>query len=67
MEKQIIIHLSDLHISTESKPEVARFRLLASYIRRNYPGCPVLITGDVTDSATQPQMLLARKLLDELT
>jgi 3',5'-cyclic AMP phosphodiesterase CpdA len=66
MAYQKIIHLSDLHISTESKPEVSRFRQVAESISKHYSGVPVLITGDITNSATKPQMQLARSCIEEL-
>lgn len=66
MAIQKIIHLSDLHISTKNKPKVSRFRKVASVIGRYYAGVPVLIAGDITDSATQPQMDLARKAIEKL-
>jgi metallophosphoesterase superfamily enzyme len=66
MSYQKISHLSDLHISTESKPEVSRFRQVATAISKYYAGVPVLITGDNTNSATKPQAQLARICIDEL-
>ena len=66
MSYQKIIHLSDLHISTKSKPEVHKFNKLVLAISRYYPGTPVLITGDITDSATKPQMELAREYIKKL-
>ena len=65
MEHQTIVHLSDLHLSKRGKPEATHFKRLTAFIQKKYPGCPVLITGDVTDSATRSQMKLSRKLLGE--
>ena len=66
MAYQKIIHLSDIHIRSESKPEMARFLKAISVIGKYYSGWPVLITGDVTDSATKPQMQRARKCIERL-
>lgn len=66
MAYQKIIHLSDLHLISENRPEVHRFRHLVQVIGKYYAGVPVLMTGDITDSATKPQMLLARKSIEQL-
>ncbi len=60
-----IVHLSDLHIGlrqTERTRTVKIFEKLASA----HPGVPVIITGDLTDSATRTQFTQARKLLEDL-
>lgn len=62
---QKIIHLSDLHVQTRDKEKKIIQRVFRG-IGKNYPGVPVLVTGDVTDSATAPQMKAARRLMDTL-
>lgn len=62
---QTVIHLSDLHISLR-KEESQRAKAIFARIACAFPGIPVLITGDLTDSATKPQFKEARELLDEL-
>jgi 3',5'-cyclic AMP phosphodiesterase CpdA len=62
---QTIIHLSDLHVG--KRPiESRRTRSVFDHIAANYPGKPVVITGDLTDSATRSQFRRARQLLDDL-
>ena len=65
MAKHTIIHLSDLHIGRK-KHEQDRTRVVFNYIAKSHPKIPVLITGDLTDSATKPQFIKTRKLLDKL-
>ncbi len=65
MAGQTIIHISDLHVGlrqTESK----RTRMVFDKITKSYPGVPIIITGDLTDSATKRQFRETRELLDEL-
>ena len=54
-----IIHLSDLHVGKDDDrlPRMVRLR---DFISLNYPEVPVLITGDITDSGTIPQLQKAR-------
>jgi 3',5'-cyclic AMP phosphodiesterase CpdA len=65
MPTRKLIHLSDIHIGREEY-EATRFQRVIASVSKHYQGTPVLITGDLTDSATKHQMLHARKLLDEL-
>ncbi|MCP4599034.1 MAG: hypothetical protein GY847_00580 [Proteobacteria bacterium] len=65
MSKQRIIHLSDLHFRGRKKERDFVDRIIGC-IARHYPKTPVIITGDVTDSATREQMLEARSALDKL-
>ena len=60
-----LIHLSDLHIGG-SGDEIYHFTKIIDAIGQHYKGTPVLITGDITDSATRNQMEIARDLLDAL-
>ena len=60
-----LIHLSDIHIG-RGKIELERAKQIFQKISEIYPGCPVLITGDITDSATRGQFKLTRSLLDGL-
>lgn len=60
-----IIHLSDLHIGLRQK-ETNRTATIFNKIAGSFPGIPVIITGDLTDSATQKQFIKTRKLLDNL-
>jgi len=62
---QTIIHLSDLHIGLR-KAEYERCARLFAYVTNKYPGSPVLITGDLVDSATEKQFRQMRGLLDQL-
>jgi hypothetical protein len=64
--KQTLIHLSDLHIGLR-KLESRRTRTIFERIAHDYPGVPVIITGDLTDSATKKQFREMRGLLDELS
>ena len=65
MAKQTLIHLSDIHIGRSSR-EGPRFARVVQSIARSYAGVPVLITGDLTDSATAGQLAGARGHLDVL-
>jgi 3',5'-cyclic AMP phosphodiesterase CpdA len=65
MAKHRIIHLSDIHIGC-TKNELKHFRRVIGSISKHYAGATVLITGDITDSATKGQMSRARKQLDRL-
>ncbi len=59
-----IIHLSDLHIGPGKEAKRARvaFRAIAA----SHPGVPVLITGDLTNSASKRQFQATRQLLNGL-
>jgi 3',5'-cyclic-AMP phosphodiesterase len=59
------VHISDLHVGLSESEEVRSKRILDS-IARNYAGVPVLITGDLTDSANLHQMQTVKRLLDIL-
>jgi len=65
MARKTIIHLSDLHIGLRQK-ETTHTKKLFKKITEDFPGVPILITGDLTDSATKKQFNETRKLLDEL-
>ncbi|MCD4751388.1 MAG: metallophosphoesterase [Thermoanaerobaculales bacterium] len=62
---QTIIHLSDLHVGRD-KGVFGRVKLIFEEIAAAYPDVPVLITGDLTDSASKPQFRTTRELLDGL-
>ncbi len=65
MAKKTLIHISDLHIGRR-KTESKRIKDVFNKIADTYSGKPILITGDLTDSATIGQFKETRKLLDEL-
>jgi 3',5'-cyclic AMP phosphodiesterase CpdA len=65
MSRKTIIHLSDLHISRRPK-EGSQARKIIKAISLSWPGTPVLITGDIVNSATERQFKEARSLLDGL-
>ncbi len=65
MATKSIIHLSDLHIGRGTKGNRRATAVLRS-IAQAYPGIPVLITGDLTDSATKRQFRSVRDRLDVL-
>jgi 3',5'-cyclic AMP phosphodiesterase CpdA len=65
MANQTIIHLSDLHVGC-TKNESPLTSLLFQKIGQSHPGVPVLITGDLADSATKGQFIKTRQLLDTL-
>jgi len=62
---QTIIHLSDLHVGRDKTVE-DKLEHLFSEIAQTHPGTPVLITGDLTDSASKGQFQKARTLLTGL-
>ena len=66
MENQRIIHLSDLHIGLSQKEGVQTHVIFES-IAKKYRDVPVLITGDIVDSATSDQFRAAGKLAAELS
>ena len=65
MANRTIILLSDLHIGLRGI-ETTRTRNIFDKIAISYPGVPVLITGDLTDSASERQFISTRTLLDKL-
>lgn len=65
MAIRTIIHLSDLHIGINRK-ECDRFITIGDRIAKEFAGSPILITGDLTDSATESQFKQTRRLLDQL-
>jgi len=65
MATRSVIHLSDLHIGRGKKVD-QRAAALVREIPKAYPGVPVLITGDLTDSATEGQFKDTRTLLNRL-
>ena len=60
-----IIFLSDLHIGL-SKKEIKFAGRIVKKIADTYPGSPVIIAGDLTDSAKRDQFISARTLLNKL-
>ncbi len=54
MASQSIIHLSDLHIG-ESQKETVHVEKIVQTIKTSLPGLPVLITGDITNSAKEQE------------
>jgi 3',5'-cyclic AMP phosphodiesterase CpdA len=65
MAKKTLIHLSDLHIGRK-KVESKRLKRIFNKITESYTGIPVLITGDLTHSATVGQFKETREFLDGL-
>ena len=65
MAIQTVIHLSDLHIGLR-REESRRTRMIMNKIAESFPEAPILITGDLTDSATKRQLRETRNLLEEL-
>lgn len=65
MSKKRLIHLSDLHIGLRKKESDLSY-LVIKKISAEYPGVPVIITGDLTDSATKSQFKNARAIIDDL-
>jgi len=65
MANRTIILLSDLHIGLRGI-ETRRTKTIFNRITVSYPGVPVLITGDLTDSATDNQFKSTKKLLNGL-
>jgi 3',5'-cyclic AMP phosphodiesterase CpdA len=60
-----LIHLSDLHIQLQGK-ETPRAEEVIAEIAAHHQGTRVVITGDLTDSATLHQFRQTRKLLNKL-
>lgn len=65
MVTKTLIQLSDLHIGNPKK-EDRNTKTIFSWIAKSYPTVPVLITGDLTDSATVGQYKSTRVLLKKL-
>lgn len=65
MAKRTLIHVSDLHIGLRPK-ESARTRMISTKIAKSFPGIPIIITGDLTDSATKSQFKETRVFLNQL-
>jgi 3',5'-cyclic AMP phosphodiesterase CpdA len=65
MAKRSMIHLSDLHIGLRSKDSRFTKRIFKK-IGETHPGTPVIVAGDLTDSATEEQFKEARRSLRRL-
>ena len=65
MANYSLIHLSDLHIG-ESEKELKNTNQIVKSIGKSYQGIPVLITGDLTNSATKEQFKTMREILNQL-
>ena len=66
MAKKTLIHLSDLHIGLRQKEGTHTKRIFVK-IAESFARLPVIITGDLTDSATKNQFKKMRSLLNELS
>jgi 3',5'-cyclic AMP phosphodiesterase CpdA len=66
MAKKTLIHLSDLHIGLRQK-ESTHTKKIFTKIAESFAGVPIIITGDLTDSATKNQFKNMRSLLNELS
>jgi len=62
MSNRTIILLSDMHIGLRPK-ESRRTKIIFDRIADSFPGAPVIITGDLTDSATGSQFREMRRFL----
>lgn len=60
-----LVHLSDLHIGISTK-EKAQTRKIFNRIAKSFPKVPIIITGDLTDSASESQFRETRELLNHL-
>ena len=65
MASQSIIHLSDLHIG-ESQKESVHVEKIVETIKTDLPGLPVLITGDITNSADEHEFQEAQYWMERL-
>lgn len=63
---ETIIHISDLHYGLTPR-ERYNIKALFLGIAKRYPGATVVITGDLTNSATRSQMENMRELIDFLS
>jgi 3',5'-cyclic AMP phosphodiesterase CpdA len=62
-----IVHLSDLHfVPDAAKKSAAVWNAVCAFVNDEVRPQAVLVTGDVTDSATHPEFEHARRCLDEL-
>lgn len=66
MHEKIIIHLSDFHVGRKSK-ELEHTNKIFDWIAKQLPNTPVLITGDLVDSAIKKQFKLMRESLEILS
>lgn len=66
MSNHTLLHLSDLHIGRSAK-EVDNTTKMIRQIGLSHRGVPVIITGDLTHSATESQFRKTRQILDELS
>jgi 3',5'-cyclic AMP phosphodiesterase CpdA len=65
MANRTLIHLSDLHVGLRPI-ETRRLKKIFGWVADHYKGARVLITGDLTDSATKAQMRNTRRMLEGL-
>jgi len=65
MANQTLIHLSDLHVGLRPI-ETQRLKKVIDWVAEHYKGATVVVTGDLTDNATEAQMRNTRKMLDKL-
>jgi len=65
MAKYTLILLSDLHIGRSEK-ELNNTNKIVKSIGKSYEGIPVIITGDLTQSATKGQFKMMRDILRKL-
>ncbi len=54
------LHLSNLHTKAEGNNQIL---LRLEYIREHYPGCKLLITGDLVDDGKEEQYQALKKML----
>lgn len=67
--KALLLHLSDIHISSESDPILTRTRLMAAAaqsVGSEAASCIVLITGDIASKGSAEEYGLATELLSHL-
>lgn len=60
-----MIHISDLHIG-RGKEEGERAKLIFRLIAASFPRIPVIVTGDIVNSALEEEFIEARSLFDTL-
>jgi 3',5'-cyclic AMP phosphodiesterase CpdA len=66
MARYTLILLSDLHIGNSEK-ELNNTNQIVKSIGKSYKGIPVIVTGDLTNSATKGQFKTMREILHELS
>jgi len=66
MKRLEFIHISDLHFGQSDDIDDYNVKIF-KYIKKNYPGIPVLITGDVTEDGDEIQYMEAKKRLKKLS